>query len=294
MSTRFGTSDLLEFNIQQYLDREFVNNNFYFNVPSGFVSVDGSRGDVLRRVNGNRYESFTDKWVEGTDMTGDSSAPVIDPSGVWIDGAFHAQGAAPYKPAFNFAEGAVVFEGTAVPDTSIVVAEFSYKDINVDFPDSNSVTLVFSQIRDNVDFTQHVFPSGNQRALPLVVVDLQTSFDSPGALGGAKNINQLVTLHVVASDRHKLNAITDFLQHGQFRKTVNGINYNVTPELFTVNGDRANTYLDFTDMQTSGSLLWRKFYIDQARVMEKEQFFNVFRSRVDWTVNMLFVNPNDT
>jgi hypothetical protein len=291
-SRRFRSTSLIEFNIVEYLNREFVNNSFYFNVASGFVATDGQRGDLLCRVNSNVYESFTDRWVLETDATGCPGFETIDPSGVVIDGVFHPKGAAPYIPAFDFANGRVIFEGSGVPASSVVGAEFSYKTIVLDLPDSNVVNVLFSAIRDNVDFTPHIFPSGNQRQLPLVVVDTQTNFNTPAELGGSKNKSQLVTFHILSTDRHQLNAITDFLQETQDRKVIKGVNFNVTPELKTANGDRASTYVNYSDLQASGAVAWNKIYIDQTRLVEKTQHFSIFRNRVDWTVSLRFLPPD--
>jgi len=292
VAKRFRSSSLMEFNLQQYLDREFINNGFYFNVPSGFVAVNGQRGDVLQRVNGNIYESFADRWIVETDATGCPGFQTFNPSGVFIDGIFHLRDSLPHKPAIDFKNGRIVFEGTAVAAAAVVSAEFSYKQIATDFPGTNFVNLLFSKIKDNVEFTPHAFPSGNQRQFPLVVIDLQSSFNTPGELGGGKNRNQLVTLHVLSTDRNEVNAITDFVTEVQYRKTVKGVDFNIAPQLFQSNGDRASTYVNYTDLQASGALAWNKMYIDQARVREKEQFYNLFRNRIDLTINLFFLPPD--
>lgn len=288
---RFKSSSLLEFNIKQYLERELVNAGFYFNVASGSVDVNANRQDVLRRVDGNTYESFTNKWVAETDATGCAGFNTIDPSGVVIDGVFHAKGAAPHQPAFDFDNGRVIFEGTAVSSSATVSAEFSYKQVSVDLPDSNIVNQVFSLIRDNVDFTPNSFPSGNQKQFPLVVIDLQNTIMTPGELGGGKNKSQLITLHVLSNDRNELNGITDFLEELSFRKTIQGVDFNIAPQQFLQNGDRASTYVNYTDMQASGALAWQKIFVDQTRVRERDTNYNILRNRVDWTINLLFLPP---
>lgn len=294
MSTprRFRMTSQIEFNLVHYLEREFVNAGFYINVPSGSMAVDGQRADILRRVDGNIYESFTDRWVIETDAVGVSGYNTIDPSGVVVDGVFHARGSSPHEPAIDFRGGRVIFEGTPVSvDSTVGMRGFSYKGVVVDLPDDEAVNLIFSQIRDNVDFTPNSFPSGNQRQFPLVVVDLQDAFNTPAEIGGGKNRNQLVVFHILGNDKHEVNAITDFLQDFHYRKVIQGVDFNLVPETITINGDRASTYVNYSQMQASGDLTWHKLYIDEARVRERTQFFSMFRNRVDWRIRLYFVPP---
>jgi hypothetical protein len=292
MSRRYRTSSLLEFNLKQYLEREFVNNGFYFNVASGQLAVDGSRADVLRRVTGSIYESFTNNWISATDAVGDSGFEVINASGVYINGTFHVRGSSPHEPIIDYKNGRILFNGTQPSTTDEVSAEFSYHQIAVDFPNEEIVNLLFSDIRDNVESTPHGFPSGNQRQLPVVVIDLQTAITTPGELGGGKNVNKQVVFHVLSTDRNELNAITDFLHDNRSFKTIQGVDFNLAPQLFTVYGDRANTYKNYTELQASGNIAWRKIYVNEARIREKVINFKLHRSRIDWDVDLLFL-PSD-
>lgn len=289
---KYRTTSQIEFNVKAYLERELINNGFYFNVASGFIATNGQRGDVLRRVDGRTYESFTDNWIAATDATGCAGFEVINPSGVWIDGTFHERGSSPHEPVIDFERGRVTFEGTEVSSTAQVSAEFSYAQAVIDFPDSETVNLLFSQIKDNVDSTPNVYPSGNQRQLPMVVIDLQNTIMLPGELGGKKNRNQLITFHVLSTDRNELNSITDFLEETQSRKVIQGVDFNSAPQLFTAKGDRASTYKNYTELQASGAIAWRKIYIDEARVRERVFDFKLLRTRTDWTVNILHLPPD--
>jgi len=281
----------MEFNLLHYIDRAFVNAGFYQNIPSGTIAVDGERADVLRRVDSQTYESFTDRWVMETDAVGLAGFEVLQPSGVYIDNVFHSRGSSPYEPAFDFKNGRVIFGSGVSSSAEVRMDGFSHKEVVLDLPDSDLVHLVYSKIRDNVDFTPHAFPSGNQRQFPLVVIDLQDGFNTPGEIGGNRNRNQLVALHVLGTDRHQVNAITDFLEDVQFRKVIEGVDFNDTPDEITINGDRASTYLNYGQMQASGALRWHKMYIDNARVRERVKDRDVFRTRTDWTLRLYFVPP---
>ena len=67
---RYRLSANLKFNIKSHLEREFINSALFTNIASGFYDVSGNRADVLRRTNGNLYESHFDDWVYETDASG--------------------------------------------------------------------------------------------------------------------------------------------------------------------------------------------------------------------------------
>jgi hypothetical protein len=281
--TRYRTSALLKFNIQAFLEREFVNSGQYFNVASGHIDVNGSRGDILRRADGRTYESFTDRWVYESDASGAASFPTTRASGVTIDGVFHLKGSSPFIPVIDYDNGRILFNGTEVDSSSTVETTFTYKHIRVDFPDSNIINQIFAQIKNNFASATHIYPSGNQRQLPFVVIDLQDRDSRPMELGGGKIREQRIVFHVLTNDENDRDTICDILEE-QHRKVFQGVNYNNAPQLLTYQGDLASTYADYTTLQASGNTQWVKIYIDEARIIEKNNFHELKRGRVDWTI----------
>ena len=208
---RYRMSPLLRFNIKSHLERQFINNNLYFNVASGSYDTYGERADVLRRVNGKLYESWVNQWIYETDASGVSPYNASVVSGVYVNGGFHARDTAPYYPHIDYRRGRVIF-GSDVPSSATVLAAYSYKHATVDYPNSEAWNLFTSQVKDNVDFSSNSMPSGLQRQLPLVVIDLQTRDMAPFALGGQNRTSEGVTFHVLTNSLHDNEQICDLLK----------------------------------------------------------------------------------
>lgn len=283
-AVRYRLSKQLKFNIKSYLDREFVNNSLYVNIASGYYAITGERADVLHRVNGALYESYFNNWIYETDASGIAGFSPIIASGVIINGSFHAKGASPYKPTIDYKNGRVIFEGTNIPVGSVVSTSFSYKNIDVDYDDSERVNLIFSQIKDSVDFTQNVLPSGIQKQLPVVVIDIQGRINKPYSLGGGKQHNTLVVFHIAASNDNEFDQIIDILTENSYGKAIRGVDFNKTPQLFTSNGDVALTYKDYSTLQADSSVRFPTLFVDEADLKEKFIVRGVRIGRVDWEV----------
>jgi hypothetical protein len=281
---RYRLSAQLKFNIKAYLDREFVNSGLFINIGSGILyRPGGTRMDQLTRVNGTLYESFFNNWVYEPDATGVDSFPTTQASGVFIDGTFHARGSAPYEPEIDYNNGRVFFNGTEVPSSATVSAEFTYKNVGVESVDSQAVNRIFSNLKDSVDFTGNISaPSGKERQLPLCIIDPQKRLPRPRALGGAIEIDNLIVFHILANNTTELDQIVDILTETSFRKAFNAVDFNETPVLFTDNGDTAATFRDFTDMQGDVSLRLGPLYIDNAQLIEQFERFGVYYARVHW------------
>lgn len=282
---RYRTSALLNFNIKAYLEKEFVNNGLYVNVASGFTDVYGNRADVLMRSNARTYESAFDRWVVESDASGIASYTTTVCSGVTIDGVFYAKGSGNYAPVIDYENGRILFSAD-VPSTSTVQAVFSYKQVIVDYPESAKVNLLFSQIKDNTDLTTYAYPSGNQRQVPSVIIELQDKSSVPFALGGYKKSIQKVQFHILANNDDELDLIADILDD-KFRNVIKGVDFNKTPEQYTYQGDRASTYQSYTQLQANAAYSWTKMYIDSSTERKRTRFYGLKRGRVDWEISMI-------
>lgn len=281
---RYRLSSQLRFNIKSHLDRIFVNDGLYVNIASGHFDVTGDRADVLKRVNGTLYESAFDNWVYESDASGVDSYPAFRASGVYIDGAFFQNGSGVHKPAIDYRNGRVFFEGTPIPSTSVVSAEFSYKHARVDFVDSRRVNWIFSKLKDSTDFTENVFPSGFQRQLPTVVIDIQKRLSRPFALGGGKQHDTLVVFHVLSNTAHELEQIVDILTEKSFNRAIKGVDFNKVPQLFTEKGDIASTYKNYSELQGDLAFEFPNMYIDKVNLINSTEIRGVFIARVHWNV----------
>lgn len=281
-AVRYRLSSQLKFNIKSFIDREFVNSGLFVNIASGTAYRPGQRIDLLTRVNGNLYESFFDNWVFEPDASGVTGFPTIETSGVFVDGVFHARGSSPFEPEIDFRNGRVFFNGTSVPSTSIVSAEFTYKNVLVDFVDSQATNLIFSRFKDSVDSTINAVPSGSERQLPLVVIDIQKRFGSPYALGGAVKFDTLIAFHILANNTHEQDQIIDILSEASFRKAFRAVDFNKVPLLFTDKGDKAPTYKSFAQLQSDLSVFLAPLYIEETKLIEQFERFRVYYARVHW------------
>lgn len=279
---RYKKSAQLKYNLLYYLDNQFINAGLYNTVASGQLSVRGSRIDVLKRVSPTLYESQFDRWIYQTDASGIAGYAPIVCSGCYINDVWYAKGASPYIPRINYAEGKIVFS-TAIPSSATVSTIFSQRHVNVVFPDNNIVNLLFSTPKDNTQYIAHQYPSGIQQQLPVVIIDLQRIDATPWQIGGGKTWQQMVTFHVLANNDTDVDNVVDILTM-QYRKVINGVDFNKTPEMLTYQGDVANSYVPYSDMQNDSSYLWTKIYVDSVRVVERDIFFDYRRARVDWNV----------
>ena len=280
---RYRLSSQLRFNIKNHLDRLFIQNGLYFTVASGQFDVSGERADVLRRVNGRLYESHVNEWIYENDASGIAPYNAFVASGIYIDNTFHPKGSGIYKPRIDYRNGRVFFDSN-VPSTASVYATFSYKHIDIGFPDTRRVSQIFSTVKDSIDFTQNSYPSGFQEQLPIVVIDVQKRISRPFSLGGGKTHDTLVVLHVVSNTSTEVEQIVDILTESSFNKTIIGVDFNKTPQIFTQLGDLSNSYKNYTQLQ--GNLLYRftNLFIQNAQLIKIEEIRGVWIARVDWNV----------
>ncbi len=281
-AVRYRLSSQLKFNIKSYLEREYVNSGLFVNVASGESYRPGQRLDVLTRVNGGLYESLFDNWVFETDASGVGGFPTIQTSGVFVDGTFHARNSAPFLPEIDFRKGRVFFNGTSIPSASVVSAEFTYKNVLTDFVDSDATNLIFSNFKDSIDVSLNSSPSGNERQLPICVIDIQKRISTPRALGGAVKHDTLVVFHVLANTSFGVDQIVDILTETSYRKAFNAVDFNKVPLLFTNNGDKASTYKSYSELQGDINLVFSPLYVDESKLIEQIERFGVYYARVHW------------
>lgn len=282
----FKDTALIKFNIKHYLDRELVNNGLYFNVSSGAVGLDGTRIDTLSRLDGNVYESYFNNWIYETDASGIAPYNTVHSSGVTIDGVFHLRNTSPHFPQIDFVNGRVYFNGTDPGTTATVRSVFSYKDVSVDFPNSEAVNFVFSKFKDNTDFTNNSLPSGIQRQLPLIVIDPQRNKFQPKAIGGNFTVNQLIVFHILATNDNTMDTIIDLLGSENFKNTIQGVDFNKTDEILNDFGDYASSYANFTSLQGQNLKKWFKIYIDDVEMVERKQVRGIEIARIHWNVTI--------
>lgn len=279
---RYRKTSQVKLNIKQWLDIQFVNAGFYTNVASGDLSVYGTRKDLLTRVNDTTYESHYDNWVYQTDASGvNGYAPSLC-SGCYVNDTWYTKGASPYEPVVDYANGRLLFDGTAIPAGATVSTIFSYKHVHFDFPESENINLLFSSPKHNLKFQPHnQWPSGIQRQVPIVVIDTQKRNSAPWQLGGGTKWEQVVAFHILANNEVDLDSIVDMLDT-QAHKAIKCVDFNDAPQALTYQGDVAGTYRAYTDLQNDSSTFWTRLYINEAELTEKYRFYDRYRATVLW------------
>jgi len=278
----YDSSDLLEFNIQQHLDSKFLLNGMYTNVELSQQWYSNSRLDVLTRIDSKTYQSQFDNWVFENTITGISGYNTKSVSGVYIDSSFEQRGSGTYVPHIDYSNGRVIFENN-VPSGAVVSADFTYKLVNVTFPDSEKAKIIFSNFKYGQDAESINLPSGNSSQLPIVAINLTNRDSDPWQLGGGQLVTQDVSFHIVANDRRTVNKIVDLLTIESYKNTIKGVDFNSAPTQFDFYGDKAATYQDYVDLQNNSSLSWYKLYVSSAKIMESvSEYYGVYTARVDW------------
>jgi hypothetical protein len=232
------------------------------------------------RKDGIYFESPTNEWVYEEDVTPPSGlgAP-ISVSGVWINSVFHTNGSAPYRPYPDYKNGRFIFKGTVPTNADVVQANYSYKDVSVVYRDSETYNALMSQYLHNPDYwSAQIFPSGIERLLPVVVVDLQTRQHRGRQIGGGAIQGDRVHFWVYAARDWERDFIMDAI-FDQKRNAIIGTDYNDVPEALTYDEGKAATYQSFTDL--GANFPWTNIYIDKMSHMERDLIFKVFRGRVE-------------
>jgi len=274
-----GFSSNLRYNIKAYLELLFLNNAMFGHALIGEYDYAGREPSVLRK-NGRYFESVANSWVYEEDVVTPSGymSPVMV-SGVWINGAFHASNSAPYYPIPDHERGRFIFNGQIPTASDNVEANFTFRDVTTDFTDSDTYNIIESQYLHNPDYwSQDVFPSGVERLLPVVIVDLQTKVHDPWQIGGGKILGDRVNFWVMAARDWERDAIMDLI-FDEARAVISAVNFETAPEILTFYGEKASTYQSFTSL--SSSYPWTRVYIDKMVIRGRDLIGKIYRGKVE-------------
>jgi len=218
----------LESNLKSFIDWGMLGIGGWFNVKVPTAGAWGGTFDQLRVVDdpsytlGQVWESARKDWVWETGTPYTTASP-INISGVYINGdttTVKATGDATYGHHYNYPLGRVVFD-TAIPTTSTVQLEYSYRNVQTYIADQAPWwdELQYNSMRvDDSTFSQ--ISSGNWGILanhrvqmPAVVIEAVPRRNyQPYELGNSNNlITQDVVFHIVAESRWWRNQLVDII-----------------------------------------------------------------------------------
>lgn len=283
-----GYSSNIRYNLKQHYELLLLNQGLYANVTVNNLDYAGLN-DALLKKNGQYFESIANSWVYEEDVVTPSGyVDPIEVSGVWINSVFHANNSSPYIPIPDYQRGRFVFNGTVPTNLDNVQANFTYKEVSIDFPDSDSYNILMSQYLNNPDYwSEEVFPSGLERLLPAVIIDLQNREHSGRQLGGGKIVKDRVQFWVFAARDWERDFIMDLI-FDDARSTISAANYNNVPEILTFDGNKAATYESYTDLGVNYP--WTNIYIDKMAIRERNLINKIFRGRVEGLLT-IYQNP---
>ena len=283
-----GPSSNLRYNIKQYIELLFLNQGWFGHAIIGQYDYAGREASVLQK-DGLHFESIANEWVYEEDVVSPSGyGDPIPVSGVWINSVFHANNTAPYYPIPDYQRGRFRFNGQVPLATDDVQANFTYKDVVTDFSDSDMYNVLMSQYLNNPDYwTSEVFPSGLDRVLPAVIIDLQDGGHEPRQIGGGKILGDRVDFWVLAAQDWERDAIMDVL-FDEGRAVIEATDYNNVPEILTCYGEKAGTYQSYTDL--AANYPWTRLYIDKMTKRLRDKIVKIYRGKVEGIITT-YQNP---
>tara|TARA_R110002020_G_scaffold218313_4_gene426180 strand:+ start:1408 stop:2403 length:996 start_codon:yes stop_codon:yes gene_type:complete len=215
----------------EFFDWGLLEKGNFFNVSIPASGQFGGDKHKLRLVDDPNYDSgqvwegFRSNWVwqsglsysEQPLVTNKWHSPGI--SGVFVDGAFQSTFDSPtYPHSVDYSNGRVIFN-TALPTTSAVTAEYSYKWINV--VPANSTPwfreIQYGSQRADGHFAQTGSGDWSQLAqsrlqLPAIAVEVVSPrVSEPYQLGGGSYVHTDVIFHVLAEEDYVRDKLIDIV-----------------------------------------------------------------------------------
>lgn len=225
-------SEQCEANLIQFLNWGFLSIGAYRNVNRPTTRITGGSGHRLQPLNdpnfanGRVWQGFRKNWVWESGVEYAGTQP-INISGVYVNGAFKTPTTSGYEHYVDYNRGQVVFN-TALPSSSVVEADFSYKFVNVISMDSQGT---YNIQYGSFDFNASHFAQqgsgdwarvGEERVqLPLVAVQVVDSRKNQGLQIGYPNpglrVDTDILFHIYTESEFDLNNIVDIISLQDWR-----------------------------------------------------------------------------
>lgn len=292
-------------NLDLYLNDLFLRQGFFDTVNTGETDIYSRDISALSAtpdesfVDGQVWQSAFKQWIHESGLVPDfaSVSPPLVASGVTVDGTFYPKdpSAAGYSPAFahkiDHPNGRIIFD-TPIATTSTVQAEFSYKEITVDFADTfeneSKDFFIETAYKDN-PFQSGVetYPSSNSRTLPMVLIDVVRTSREAYELGNASSIAVLEGSFVVWSRDNLTRDQIEELLSAQEHSVLLGINFNTAPQPLDFFGDKTDDYTNYSDLANLASpYFWKRIYLDEVSSRRLAPFYNIERTQVSFTIRV--------
>jgi hypothetical protein len=223
----------LQDNLVEFFSWGIIDKGGFFNVNIPAVGLYGGNKHQLRLVDdpnytaGQVWEGYRNNWVWESGLS--TATQPIAISGVHVDGNFHpATGVGTYAHHIDYPNGRIVFD-SAIPTTSTVTAEYSYKWVKVT---AANATPWFREVQyraarlESSQFSNTGSGDWDQLGqtrlqLPAIGIEIvpRRSF-KPLELGGISQwVYTDVLFHILAEDEHTRNKLVDIVSL-QSEKTI--------------------------------------------------------------------------
>lgn len=296
--------DQLRANLISYFNWSLLNKGNFHNVRIPASGQYGGSKETLslikdeRYTNGQVWQAFRNNWVWESGLT--CSTQPIAISGVYVNGTFYSSATSgTYSHYIDYPRGRVVFN-TAIPTTSVVKAEYSYKYINV--TDANEVPFI-RQLQNGsfrLDSSTFASASSGEYAIspdkkiqtPAIAIDVTSNVTfEPYQLGGGQYTRTKVICHVMADSEKTATKIATILamqnEKGIYTFDVNQIsNNNLSP--LNYRGSIASGAL--THPQMVDRFTWRKLGITKVTPQEGAWLDSIYYVPVSFRAEVILNN----
>lgn len=289
-----------------FFDWGFTNVGAYHNVSiseSGIYGGDRSRlrpAQTGYHTNGRVWEGYRGNWVWQSGIA--QSTQPVDISGVFINSAFVPVGTG---VKIDYVNGRVIFP-YAVPTTSVVRCEYSYKHVNVkdieDVPTFQRLQTRSYRL-DDPHFlyaaSGNWYPDPKTRIqLPLIGVEVVNNRKYEGyQLGGGQKAQTDVIFHIFSENKYEANSLADQISY-QNHKTIFLLdlrrlaNDNAFP--LKIDGSKNSnplSYIDLVKPTGDGGYRWNKCYMYNAEIQNGQWVSpHLYNTRVRMSTEVILTN----
>ncbi len=261
--------------IVEFFDWGLLQKGNYFNVTLAETNrkgVDLSRLKISESkafTRGQAWDALRGNWVWQSGI-GFTPNPILI-TGIYLNDTFILPTNSQNPYYIDYYNGRVVFN-TAIPATSKVQVEHSYKWINVDY--ANSLDGMKS-----VQNGEEVLPPELTVRLPIIAIEVVNRGQMRGyELGGGQVIKTMVLFHCIATDEPTRNRMVDIVSY-QNEKSI----FTFDSVKIAKNGEFP---LDYRGTPKAGALNFRDLVIKYPRY--KLRFSNIQTSDMKMYANSLF------
>jgi hypothetical protein len=294
---------LLKSNLEYWLNDKLLREGLYRNISIGDTDIYGRDMSAMATVDddptfsiaGQVWQSAFKNWVyeDGIPSSVSGIAPPTVASGVTVNGTFYPQAttSGAFAHFIDYPNGRVIFP-SPILTSSLVQADFSYKEVTVDFAekfDNERLDLLTeTSIKDNPQQSGTVtHPSKNNRTLPAIWIDFLDRENDGYELGSKSLVSDFGgVFHVWGRDSFLRDVVEDIV-NDTHRDVVLGIDFNTAPFPLLSRGRKNPAWPGYAELARIHSPhFWRRIYIEETKPKKDKPLFEIERTQVRFRVRI--------